>query len=238
MRNVPSDSGKAGARMDSIYLPLVRRDLTLATRTPSQWINPLLFFLIAVSLFPLGVGPDPNRLSEIAAGVIWVAALLATMLSQDSLFRTDFEDGCLEQMLTSPHPVILIVAAKVSAHWLLTGLPLILLSPLLAVLMGLSFEGWRALFFTLMLGTPILSLLGALGAALVVSVKRGGVLLSLLVLPLCIPVLIFSTTAVQTASVGLPIEGHLSLLGALLALSVTLAPVAIAGALSVTGGGN
>jgi len=238
MRNVPSDSGKVGARMDSIYLPLVRRDLTLATRTPSQWINPLLFFLIAVSLFPLGVGPDPNRLSEIAAGVIWVAALLATMLSQDSLFRTDFEDGCLEQMLTSPHPVILIVAAKVSAHWLLTGLPLILLSPLLAVLMGLSFDGWRALFFTLMLGTPILSLLGALGAALVVSVKRGGVLLSLLVLPLCIPVLIFSTTAVQTASVGLPIEGHLSLLGALLALFVTLGPVAIAGALSVTGGGN
>lgn len=238
MRNVPSDSGKVGARMDSIYLPLVRRDLTLATRTPSQWINPLLFFLIAVSLFPLGVGPDPNRLSEIAAGVIWVAALLATMLSQDSLFRTDFEDGCLEQMLTSPHPVILIVAAKVSAHWLLTGLPLILLSPLLAVFMGLSFDGWRALFFTLMLGTPILSLLGALGAALVVSVKRGGVLLSLLVLPLCIPVLIFSTTAVQTASVGLPIEGHLSLLGALLALFVTLGPVAIAGALSVTGGGN
>lgn len=238
MHSVPSDSGKAGARMASIFLPLVRRDLTLATRTPSQWINPLLFFLIAVSLFPLGVGPDPNRLSEIAAGVIWVAALLATMLSQDSLFRTDFEDGCLEQMLTSPHPVILIVTAKVSAHWLLTGLPLILLSPLLAVLMGLSFEGWRALFFTLMLGTPILSLLGALGAALVVGVKRGGVLLSLLVLPLCIPVLIFSTTAVQTASVGLPIEGHLSLLGALLALSVTLAPVAIAGALSVTGGGN
>lgn len=224
--------------MNSIYLTLVRRDLTLAIRTPSQWINPLLFFVIAVSLFPLGVGPDPNQLSEIAAGVIWVAALLATMLSQDSLFRTDFEDGCLEQMLTSPQPVIIMVAAKVSAHWLLTGLPLILLSPLLAVLMGLTVEGWQALFLTLLLGTPILSLLGALGAALVVSVNRGGVLLSLLVLPLCIPVLIFSTTAVQTASVGLSIEGHLSLLGALLALSITLTPVAIAGALSVTGGGT
>lgn len=224
--------------MDNIYLPLVLRELTLATRTPSQWINPLLFFLIAVSLFPLGVGPDPNRLAEIAAGVIWVAALLATMLSQDSLFRTEFEDGCLEQMLTSPHPVILMVAAKVSAHWLLTGLPLILLSPLLAVLMGLSFDGWRALILTLVLGTPILSLLGALGAALVVSVKRGGVLLSLLVLPLCIPVLIFSTTAVQTASVGLSIEGHLSLLGALLVLCITLTPLAIAGALSITGGGT
>ncbi len=221
-----------------IYLAVVRRDLLLAARSPSQWINPLLFFVIAVSLFPLGVGPDPNRLNEIAAGVIWVAALLAAMLSQDSLFRNDFEDGCLEQMLTSPHPLILIVAAKVTAQWLLSGLPLVLLSPLLAVLMGMSFDGWWALFLTLLMGTPILSLLGALGAGLVVSVNRGGVLLSLLVLPLCIPVLIFATTAVQTASVGLPIEGHLSLLGALLALAVTLAPVAIAGALGVTGGGG
>jgi len=220
----------------NIFYVLIRRDLTLATRTPSQWINPLLFFVIAVSLFPLGVGPDPNMLGEIAPGVIWVAALLATMLSQDTLFRTDYEDGSLEQMLTSPHPLILMVAAKVSAHWMLTGLPLIVLSPVLAVLMNLSIEAWWTLALTLLLGTPILSLLGALGAALVVSVKRGGVLLSLLVLPLCIPVLIFATTAVQTTRVGLSVEGHLSFLGALLVLSISLAPIAIAGALSVTGG--
>lgn len=220
-----------------LFLGLLRRDLTLAARAPSQWINPLLFFVIAVSLFPLGVGPEPNMLREIAPGVIWVAALLAAMLSQDSLFRADFEDGALEQMLSSAHPLSVIVAAKILSHWLITGLPLIVLSPVLAVLMNLSTQGWWALFFTLLLGTPILSLLGAVGAALVVGVKRGGVLLSLLVLPLCIPVLIFATAAVQTASVGLSVEGQLSLLGALLALCITLSPLAITGALRVTGGG-
>ena len=221
-----------------IFLSLLRRDLTLAARVPSQWLNPLLFFVIAVSLFPLGIGPEPNVLREIAPGVIWVAALLAAMLAQDGLFRADFEDGCLEQMLTSTQSLSAIVAAKVTAHWFITGLPLIILSPLLSVLMGLSMTGWWALFWTLVIGTPILSLLGALGAALVVSVKRGGVLLSLLVLPLCIPVLIFATAAVQAASVGLSIEGQLSFLLALLALTVTLSPIAITGALRVTGGGT
>lgn len=227
----------SSAAESGVFIGLLRRDLSLAVRAPSQWVNPLLFFVIAVSLFPLGIGPEPNTLREIAPGVIWVAALLAAMLSQDSLFRADFEDGALEQMLTSPHPTGLIVAAKVLAHWLTTGVPLIVLSPLLAVLMSLSAEGWWALLLTLLLGTPILSLLGAVGAALVVSVKRGGVLLSLLVLPLCIPVLIFATAAVQAAGAGLSIEGQLSLLGALLALTVTLSPLAIAGALRVTGGG-
>ena len=221
----------------SIFTGLLQRDLKLAVRAPSQWVNPLLFFVIAVSLFPLGIGPEQNVLRQIAPGVIWVAALLAAMLAQDSLFRSDFEDGSLEQMLTSSHPMGMIIAAKVFAHWLLTGLPLILLSPVLSLLMGLSLAGWRALFLTLLLGTPILSLLGAVGAALVVSVKRGGVLLSLLVLPLCIPVLIFATATVQTAGVGLAIEGQISLLGALLALTVTLSPIAISGALRVTGGG-
>ncbi len=220
----------------SIFTGILRRDLKLAVRAPSQWINPLLFFLIAVSLFPLGVGPEQNMLREIAPGVIWVAALLAAMLAQDSLFRADFEDGSLEQMLISSRPMSMIIMAKVLAHWLVTGLPLIVLSPVLSILMGLSLVGWWALLLTLLLGTPILSLLGAVGAALVVSVKRGGVLLSLLVLPLCIPVLIFATAVVQTAGVGLAIEGQVSLLGALLALSVTLSPIAIAGALRVTGG--
>ena len=220
-----------------VFIGLLQRDLKLAVRAPSQWLNPLLFFVIAVSLFPLGIGPEPNTLREIAPGVIWVAALLAAMLAQDSLFRADFEDGSLEQILTSPHPISMIVAAKVLAHWLITGLPLIILSPVLAILMSLSFKGWWALLLTLLLGTPILSLLGAVGAALVVSIKRGGVLLSLLVLPLCIPVLIFATAAVKTASVGLGIEGQLSLLAALLAFTITLSPIAISGALRATGGG-
>ena len=219
-----------------MFTGLLRRDLKLAVRAPSQWLNPLLFFVIAISLFPLGIGPELNILREIAPGVIWVAALLAAMLAQDSLFRADFEDGALEQMLTSAHPMSAIIAAKVLAHWLVTGLPLILLSPILSVLMGLSWAGWWALLLTLLLGTPILSLLGAVGAALVVGVKRGGVLLSLLVLPLCIPVLIFATAVVQTAGVGLAIEGQMSLLGALLVLTITLSPIAIAGALRVTGG--
>ena len=221
-----------------VFTALLQRDLKLAARAPSQWVNPLLFFVIAVSLFPLGIGPEPNTLREIAPGVIWVAALLAAMLGQDSLFRADFEDGSLEQILTSPYPISMIVAAKVLAHWFITGLPVIILSPVLGILMSLSFEGWWALLLTLLLGTPILSLLGAVGAALVVSVKRGGVLLSLLVLPLCIPVLIFATAAVKTAAVGLSIEGQLSLLAALLAFTVTLSPIAISGALRATGGGG
>lgn len=220
----------------TIFVGLIRRDLLLATRVPSQWLNPLLFFLIAVSLFPLGIGPEPNMLREIAPGVIWVAALLSSMLSQDSLFRADFEDGALDQMLVSPHSTVLVVLAKVFAHWLTTGLPLILLSPILAILMNLSLASWLALLTTLLLGTPILSLLGAVGAALVVGVKRGGVLLSLLVLPLCIPLLIFATAAVQFAGAGLAIEGQLSLLGALLVLSLTFLPFAIGGALRITGG--
>lgn len=224
-------------RTYNVFTGLLRRDLKLAVRAPSQWINPLLFFVIAVSLFPLGIGPEQNTLREIAPGVIWVAALLAAMLAQDSLFRADFEDGSLEQMLTSARPLSIIIAAKVLAHWLITGLPLIVLSPVLSILMNLSVAGWWALFLTLLLGTPILSLLGAVGAALVVSVKRGGVLLSLLVLPLCIPVLIFATAAVQTAGLGLAIEGQISLLAALLTLTITLSPLAIVGALRVTGGG-
>jgi len=224
-------------RTQSAFLVLLRRDLVLAARHPSDWLNPLLFFVIAVSLFPLGVGPEPNMLASIAPGVIWVTALLAAMLAQEGIFRSDFEDGALEQLLTSPQPITVLVLAKVLAHWLVTGVPLILLSPVLGVLLSLSADAIWALTLTLALGTPILTLLGAIGAALVVSLKRGSVLLSLLVLPLCIPVLIFATAAVASAAMGLSIEGHLSLLGAGLALALALAPVAIAGALRVTVGG-
>ncbi|MDQ7075074.1 MAG: heme exporter protein CcmB [Gammaproteobacteria bacterium] len=220
--------------MLSVFWLLLRRDLLLAARRRSEWVNPLLFFIIVVTLFPLGVGPEPNALREMAPGVIWVAALLAAMLSLDSLFRSDYDDGSLEQLIISPHPVSVLVLAKVSAQWLLTGLPLILLSPLLAVLMNLSSEAIPALMMTLALGTPALTLIGAIGAALTVGLRRGGVLLSLLVLPLYIPILIFAASAVGVAGMGLSIEAQLSFLAALLMLSITLAPMAIAAALRIS----
>jgi heme exporter protein B len=215
------------------FLKLLRRDLLLAARARTEWLNPLFFFVIVVSLFPLGVGPEPNTLRTMAPGIIWVAALLATMLSLDGLFRSDFLDGALEQMLLSPHPTSVLVLAKVVAHWLLTGLPLILMSPLLGILMHLPNEALPTLMATLALGTPVLSLIGAIGAALTVGLRRGGVLVSLLVLPLYIPVLIFAANAVASAAMGLGIEAQLSLLGALLGFALAFAPLATAAALRV-----
>lgn len=213
---------------------MLRRDLLLAYRHRSELVNPLVFFLIVVSLFPLSLEPDPVLLATIGAGVIWVAALLATMLSLDAMFRPDYEDGTLEQLMLSPHPVALLVLVRVFAHWLVAGLPLILLSPLLALLMNLPSESLPALLASLALGTPVLSLIGAIGVALTVALRRSGVLLSLLVLPLYIPVLIFGARAVTDAAAGLPWSGPLLFLGALLALALTLAPLAIAGALRIT----
>ena len=221
----------------AVFLAVLRRDLLLVARRRSEWANPLLFFVIAVSLFPLGVGPEAGTLRDIAPGVIWVAALLAAMLALDGLFRADYEDGSLEQLLLSPQPLTVIVLAKVTAHWLATAGPLIVLAPVLGVAMHLPAQALPVLVLTLLLGTPVLSLLGAIGAALIVSVRRGGVLLALLILPLCIPVLIFSANAVQAAAVGLPVEAQLSLLGALLLLALSVAPLAAAGALRIGAGG-
>ena len=215
---------------------MARRDLKMAIRRRSELLNPLLFFILVVSLFPLGVGPGPQLLQEIAPGVVWVAALLATLLSMERLFRSDFEDGALEQLLLSPHALSLLVLAKVFAHWLVTGLPLILVSPLLGLLLHLPVEGIAALPVTLLLGTPALSLIGAIGVALTVGLRRGGVLLTLLILPLYVPVLIFGTAAVAAAAAGLPIAGQLALLGALLALALTLAPFATAAGLRISAG--
>ena len=215
---------------------MARRDLKMAIRRRSELLNPLLFFILVVSLFPLGVGPGPQLLQEIAPGVIWVAALLATLLSMERLFRSDFEDGALEQLLLSPHALSLLVLAKVFAHWLVTGLPLILVSPLLGLLLHLPPEGIIALPVTLLVGTPALSLIGAIGVALTVGLRRGGVLLTLLILPLYVPVLIFGTAAVAAAAAGLPIAGQLALLGALLALALTLAPFATAAGLRISAG--
>jgi heme exporter protein B len=221
-------------RLIPAFLLLLQRDLTLAFRHRSEVVNPLLFFVMVVSLFPLGLGPEPNILQRIAPGVIWVAALLAALLSLETIFRSDFEDGSLEQLVLSPHPASVLVIAKVVAHWLVTGLPLILLAPLLAVLFHLPAPAMVALVLTLALGTPVLSLVGAIGVALTVALKRGGVLLSLLLLPLYIPVLIFAASAVDAASGGLPVTAQLSFLGALLALALTLAPLASAAALRIS----
>jgi heme exporter protein B len=216
------------------FFTILQRDLLLAYRHRSELANPLLFFIIVVSLFPLGISPQPEQLALIAPGIIWVAALLAALLSLDNLFRSDFEDGSLEQIALSTLPLPLAILAKICAHWLITGLPLILISPLLAMLMFLPNSATWALLWTLALGTPILSLVGAIGVALTVGLKRGGVLVSLLVLPLYIPVLIFAANAVSTAAEGLAINGHLYLLAALLSLAVTLAPFATAAALRIS----
>ena len=213
---------------------IVKRDLMIAFRHRDDIINPLLFFVIVVSLFPLGVGPESTTLSRIAPGIIWVAALLATLLSLDRLFKSDYADGSLEQMLLSPHPVFILVIAKIFAHWLLTGLPLILIAPLLAVLLHLHESSYGALMLTLFLGTPVLSLLGAIGVALTVGIKKGGVLLSLLVLPLYIPVLIFATSAIDSAAMNLPYNGQLAIIAAIFFASLTLAPFAVSAALKVS----
>ncbi len=213
------------------FFALVRRDLLLAFRRRSEMFQPLIFLLVVVSLFPLGVGPSPQLLSSIAAGVIWIAALLATVLSLETLFRSDFEDGTLEQFAISGHPVTVIALAKIVVHWLVAGLPIVLLAPLLALWMNLPIEGLGLLMVTLLLGTPVLSLIGSIGGALTVSLKRGGQLLSLLVFPLYVPLLIIATNAVSAAVAGLPYNGQLGLMAAGLVAALTLAPFATAAAL-------
>ena len=179
---------------------VVRRELLIAFRRQADIFNPLWFFIIVITLFPLSIGPEPSLLARIAAGIVWVAALLSALLSLERLFRDDFQDGSLEQMMLLPVPLPIVVIAKVVAHWLLTGLPLILISPLLAVLLSLDFNTWLAVVMTLVIGTPTLSFIGAIGVALTVGLQKGGVLLSLLVLPLYIPILIFATSAIDAAS--------------------------------------
>ncbi len=220
--------------LSQAFLFLLRRDLTMAYRRRAEMINPLLFFVLVTALFPLGIGADPTLLRDIGPGIIWVAALLAALLSLETIFRSDFEDGTLEQLLLSPHPLSILMAAKIFAHWLITGLPLLIVAPLLGVLLDLPGDAIQALLITLALGTPVLSLIGTIGVALTVGLRKGGMILSLLVLPLYIPVLIFGSNAVATAAAGLPINAHLSLLTALLALAVSLSPAATAASLRIS----
>ncbi len=220
--------------MRSMFTGVLRRELVSALRRRADILNPLWFFVIVITLFPLGIGPEPTLLARIAPGIVWVAALLSSLLALERLFRDDFIDGTLEQLMLMPCPLGVLVLAKVLAHWLLTGLPLLLLSPLVAVLLSLDMVGFQAVFWTLLLGTPILSLLGAIGVALTVGIGKGGVLLSLLTLPLYIPVLIFATSAIEAAAFGAPYDGQLAILAAMLVGSITLAPFAIASALRVS----
>ncbi len=220
--------------MFEIVRTIVIRDLTLAMRRRSDVMTTLFFFVIVVSLFPLGIGPELDTLRMIAPGVFWVAALLASMLALEKLFAADFEDGTLEQMLLTPQPVFVLVMAKVFAHWLITGVPLVLLSPLLGLQYDLAAETLGVLLLSLLLGTPTLSLIGAIGAALTLGLRGGGVLVSLLVLPLYIPVLIFGAGAVEANVSGLGETGHLLMLGAILLLALVAAPVATSAALRIS----
>ncbi len=220
--------------MISAMTTIIHRELLIAYRRQADVLNPLWFFIIVITLFPLSIGPEPNLLARISAGIVWVAALLSALLSLERLFRDDFQDGALEQMMLMPIPLQLVVIAKVIAHWLLTGLPLILISPLLAVLLSLDFNTWLAVVLTLCVGTPALSFIGAIGVALTVGLQKGGVLLSLLVLPLYIPILIFATSAIDAAALGVAYNGQLAILGAMLMGSITFTPFAISAALRVS----
>ena len=218
----------------SFCLALVRRQLLLAVRRPIDTLNPLLFFAMVATLFPLGLGPAPERLAAIASGVLWITALLANLLTSDSVFRSDFDDGSLEQLLLAPQPLYLSVLAYIGAHWLTTGLLLAVVSPVFALMLNLPVSAVGTLVASLLLGTGVLSLLGGVGAALTVGLKRGGMLISLLILPLYMPVLIFGNAAVQAAASGIAAGPYLAILGAMLCLAIALAPLAIAAGLRIS----
>lgn len=216
------------------FIALAVRDFRLAWRRPVDAWLPVVFFVVTASLFPLGVGPEPQALRTMGAGVVWVCALLSTMLALNNLFASDYADGSLEQMLLSGRSMVMFAGAKALVHWVLTGLPLIFMGPVLGLLFDMNATAVATLTLTLLLGTPVLSLLGSVGAALTVGLRTGGALLLLLILPLCIPVLIFGAGAVSAVDSGMPASGHLSLLGALLLLTLVGAPPAAAAALRIS----
>ena len=227
----PGTSGIPG--LWRAYTTVLQRDLRVAFRRKVDTLAVWVFFVLVVSLFPLGVGPEPELLLRMGAGVVWVAALLASMLSLARLFADDHRDGTLEQMLLSAQPLPVLVLAKITAHWVASGLPLVLAAPVLALQYGLPPAAIGVLLLTLLLGTPLLSLLGAMGAALTVGLRGAGVMVSLIVLPLCVPVLIFGAGAVEAHMAGLGTAGHFSLLGAMLALALPAAPWVASAALRI-----
>ena len=215
------------------FTAIFLRDIILASRYRAELANPLIFFIMVIVLFPFAFGSDPDLLRRVTAGMIWITALLASSLSLEGIFRSDYDDGSAEQMVLSGCPLTLLVAAKITAHWCLTGLPLIIIAMLTAYLLSLSTQALQALFLTLLLGTPVLSLIGAIAVALTVGLRSGGMLLSLIILPLYMPTLIFSMLAVENAMVDLPVDAELYFLSGMLALSVTLAPIATAYSLRI-----
>ncbi|MDE0746962.1 MAG: heme exporter protein CcmB [Porticoccaceae bacterium] len=216
------------------FCAYLRRDLRLSHRRLGEAASPLIFFIMVSTLVPLGITPDPASLALVASGIIWVFALLATMLSANDLFTGDYQDGSLEQLLISPQVLVMPVLGKVTAHWLVTGLPLTIVSPLLGLMLSLPEAGYFPMMASLALGTACLSLLGAVGAALTVSLQKGGMLLALVVMPLYMPVIIFGGATVQYGIDGLAWTGPLAILGAMLAAAIALCPLAIAGVLRLT----
>lgn len=219
--------------MDAV-LYMIRRELLIAFRQRAELVNALLFYSFIVVLFPLAIGAQPNLIARVAPAIIWVAALLSVLLSIDRTFRSDFEDGTLEQLILSAHPLSLLVLGKILAHWLVSGVPLLVLTPLLTLFLGIDTGSTKVLMLTLLLGTPVLSAAGAIGVALTVGLRRGGILLALLVLPMYIPVLLLATVMVDHASSGLPVGADLSMLIAFLLLALTLAPLPTAAALKIS----
>lgn len=221
--------------MWQVFLCILGRDIRLALRRRTDVLTTLFFFVIVVSLFPLGVGTEKQILRILGPGVVWVAALLASMLALERLFAADHEDGTLEQMLLTPHPLSVLVLAKVAAHWLLTGLPLVIVAPLIGLQYHLPETSQIAMMLSLLVGTPILSLIGAIGAALTLGLRGGGILLSLLILPLYIPVLVYGAGAVTVSAIGFPdTQPYFSLLGAFLLLALIFSPLAAAAALRIS----
>jgi heme exporter protein B len=220
-------------RIGAAWIEIARRDLLLAYRRRGEAANPLIFLLIVVALFPLGIGPTPQALARVAPGVVWVTALLASLLSTDMMFRADFDDGSLEQIVRSPSPLYATVLAKMAVHWLVSGLPIAVMSPVVAGLLYLPAAAMPALLLSMLLGTVSLSLVGGIGAALTVGLRKGGLLLSLLVLPLYVPVLVFGSAAVDSAAAGLSWSAEITVLGGFALLAITLAPLAVAAALRI-----
>lgn len=211
----------------------LKRELRLLARQKSDWLNPVLFFVIVLTLFPLGVGPEPNMLRIIAPGIVWIAALLSVLLAAERLFKDDYRNGVIEQLVAARHTLLAFVLAKIASNWLSTGLPLILLAPVVALLFNMELPALHAMALTLALGTPVLSLLSVLGAAITVSADKGGILLALLILPLYIPLLIFASAAIEAASMGLEYRGQLAVLLAIVLFSLALVPMAVCSALKI-----
>ena len=212
---------------------ILYRDLLLGLRNQSDFVNPLIFFIMVITMFPLAVGPEQATLKQLAPAIVWVAAVLASSLSVDGIFRTDYEDGSLEQILLAPHPTLLLISAKLLSHWILSGLPLLILVVFSGALLYLPVEAVKTLLVTLILGTPVLSLIGAIAGALTMGLRSSGMLQALLILPLLMPLLIFSVSAVSNAMKGLSVAGEFYFLGAILVLALTLAPLAVVSALRI-----